>query len=511
MDILLLVTLFVIGLASFALELKGSKQLVQIFQSLFLVVCILWMSESFNEEVRGSFYILSGTTVFAYIAAQFLVLNKWLTSLVTLLIGIGFFLLIGSSTMIFNELVFVPEAKFLILAIVLAAAGPLIADLKLDLFSSLIPESESKDWLKSFHLLFVGVATFLGVFSAPGVGVLAVGTVFLIGSFFRKDNTGNVALSLVSIGMISLLTANLEVSPLLLDGDVLEGLFVGAFGIYLYTHVSGSEKSRLPLLLAVFFLPLTLIFGIGYAGSQLELLGGIDAVIAALIGAALVNIIKGENYSGVSIFSMLLGIGILFAQVEEDTSEEVETSSQIVTVKGGLDEKGNEVLPPEVLPLSELKGQYTFDKDSSLVLFRLGKNGATKGKFKKVSGSINVTSDITNSLVNVVLDMNDFTTFSSSRDGHLRNEEYFNVARYPKMTFKADKFIETNENVYNVQGRFTMLGVTKPLKVTMQRVKVGDQLVLIGSGTIDRTQFGMTPSASEGNIVDFDYQVLLQK
>ena len=510
MDILLVTTLVTLGLASLALASKKYYRSVEIFQALFAVVGIFWMSSSFNEEATSSFYILSGVTVFGFLLAQFISSNKWLGAAVPLVIGLGFMYVIGANTMELNDIEFVPEAKFLILAIIIAALGSVITDLKLQLFKSLISESEQEGWLKSVYLLFAGFSVFLGMFSAPGIGVLTVGVVFLVGSFFRKDDSGSLGVSLVALSLIPVLTLNLDTAPTLLSGDVLEGLFIGAFGMYMVSQVWKSERSN-PLLISIAYIaPVALIVGIGFAGGQLELMGGLDAMIASVVGASIVNIVAGKHYSGVSYISILLASVLMFSQ-KAPNEEMEESQEQIITMKGGTDTEGNEVAPPKVLALSELEGNHKFEMDSSVVLFRLGANGATKGKFKKVSGSIHIASDITKSSVRVKMDMEDFTTFSKSRDGHLRKEEYFNVTKYPRMTYRGSLFTQVKENVYEVDGEFTMLGVTKPLKVTMQRIEFGDQKVIIGSGTIDRTQFGMTPSASEGNVVDFDYQVLLQK
>ena len=54
-----------------------------------------------------------------------------------------------------------------------------------------------------------------------------------------------------------------------------------------------------------------------------------------------------------------------------------------------------------------------------------------------------------------------------------------------------------------------MLGVTKVIVVSLQRIDLNGRKILIGSGKIDRTLFGMTPDASEGNLVSFNYQVEL--
>lgn len=183
-----------------------------------------------------------------------------------------------------------------------------------------------------------------------------------------------------------------------------------------------------------------------------------------------------------------------------------------IIVMNSTDANGNKVEGPKVLPLTDVLGSYSILADSSQVVFSLGKNGVTKGKFKKVAGTMTLAEDPTQSALKVVLEMKDFTTFNGMRDESLRGSDYFNVDKFPKMTYQVKGFADKGNDEYEATGDFTMLGVTKPIKVTLQRVEVGDRLILIGSGTIDRTEFGMAPSAAEGNVVSFNYQVeLVQK
>ena len=63
---------------------------------------------------------------------------------------------------------------------------------------------------------------------------------------------------------------------------------------------------------------------------------------------------------------------------------------------------------------------------------------------------------------------------------------------------------------WEVSGQFTMLGVTKDQTITVRMVELDGRKFLVGKGEIDRTLYGMTPSATEGNIVSFDYQVELK-
>lgn len=85
-----------------------------------------------------------------------------------------------------------------------------------------------------------------------------------------------------------------------------------------------------------------------------------------------------------------------------------------------------------------------------------------------------------------------------SRDEHLRTADFFNVAEFPEMVFKSTKFNFSADNVESVEGNLTLLGATKPLKLTATRFKCGpnpfNKKEMCGAdltGSIKRTDFGM--------------------
>lgn len=511
MDILLVATLGVIGLSTFLVEWKKMNQLASIFQVLFAAIGILWMSLHFNDEAKNAFYGLIGIAVVGFLIAQFTRSNKWLAGIVPLVLSLAYFFLFGDQTMKLDGSAFVPESKFLILGIIIAAFGTLIAELKLKFLSKWIDSADHQGWIKALYLFFVGVSAFLGMFAAPGFGLILIGTTFLIGAFFRKDESGNVGVALIALSVVPLLNSELQTDVFLLSADVLEGLFLGAFGMFLISKVWNAKQVRLLPVIIAYVFGFGITAAVGYAGSELEFMGGMDAFIAAIVGASLVTVISGNSNAGISYLAPMLAIGLLLPAVLVNEEQE-EAQDEIITIRQTTDAEGNEVEGPKVLSLENLNGTYSIVTDSSLVQFQLGKNGATKGKFKKVSGSVTIAEDMQNSKVSVQLSMKDFTTFNSMRDDHLRGDEYFEVAKYPSMSYSGTGFTKKGEGLYEIDGTFKMLGVSKPIKVTMQQVEVEGKILLIGSGTIDRTKFGMTPSAAEGNVVDFSYQVeVLQK
>ena len=82
---------------------------------------------------------------------------------------------------------------------------------------------------------------------------------------------------------------------------------------------------------------------------------------------------------------------------------------------------------------------------------------------------------------------------------HLLDEGLFNVKKFPTMTFKSDKLIFEGNKVVAAEGQFTMIGVTKPLKVAVNGFQCGNNPVnkkpmCTGdvTATIKRSDFGLT-------------------
>jgi polyisoprenoid-binding protein YceI len=86
------------------------------------------------------------------------------------------------------------------------------------------------------------------------------------------------------------------------------------------------------------------------------------------------------------------------------------------------------------------------------------------GSFNVKSGTVNVDDkDITKSTVEAVLDATTVNTGNAKRDEHLKNADFFDVAKYPTITFKSNKVEKAGEGKLKVSGDLTMHGVTKPV------------------------------------------------
>lgn len=358
------------------------------------------------------------------------------------------------------------------------------------------------------HLL-VGIALYLAFFGADYMGVYLISVLIMINGFFQQFTITRYQQILIFLFAYPLLiepTGGMVLNVLQPDMVLMSllAVFMSAVPNALRKVVSGM------LLLSTLFIFLSssVIIGVIMAGDLYESLGGVDAAVAYLLIFALLSIRKEEaNFEkaafAVGLFVVLLTPKYLSTAAPDQDQQKV-TTEQV--------QKIEKEITYENLPLSSDLGKFKIVADSSKVDFKLGTKVITKGAFKKVNGDINLKEQIESSTFNITLAMSDFTTFNSIRDKSLMGDEYFKTDKFPEMSYKANSLRAEGDNNFRMDGEFTMLGKSLPVEVTAKRIdKSDDQIWLTGSGELDRTKFGMTPSATEGNIVQFTYTVLLQK
>jgi polyisoprenoid-binding protein YceI len=141
----------------------------------------------------------------------------------------------------------------------------------------------------------------------------------------------------------------------------------------------------------------------------------------------------------------------------------------------------------------------------------VGEKEETEGAFKRISGVLDLKEDISKSSLKMKLNLDDFTTFNSFRDESLMEESYFNQGKYPELSYTSSSIEKVDNFTYKVLGEFKMLGVSSLIEVTLQWIEINGTDFILGEGSLDRTLFGMSPSAIEGNIVSFNYRVQLKK
>ena len=118
------------------------------------------------------------------------------------------------------------------------------------------------------------------------------------------------------------------------------------------------------------------------------------------------------------------------------------------------------------LLLPALAGATTWniDSDHSDVGFKVRHLMVSnvKGSFEKKSGVVTINDkDITKSKVEVSIDTASVNTNVAKRDEHLRSPDFFDVAKYPTMTFVSKKVAKTGNGKLKVTGDLTLHGITK--------------------------------------------------
>ncbi len=131
----------------------------------------------------------------------------------------------------------------------------------------------------------------------------------------------------------------------------------------------------------------------------------------------------------------------------------------------------------------------------------------TEGKFKVFDGTATSKSemDFTDANLSFTADAASINTEDEKRDGHLKSPDFFDVAKYPQITFKSSSMKPDGKGKtsYTVEGDLTMHGVTKKVKFTAigaaktvkdpyGNIKNGFKVM----GTINRKDFGLTWNAA---------------
>lgn len=151
---------------------------------------------------------------------------------------------------------------------------------------------------------------------------------------------------------------------------------------------------------------------------------------------------------------------------------------------------------------------YTPDLAHSSVGFKIKHMGLStvRGQFSDYTGKVVFDKeDPTKSSVEVVVQAKSIDTANSMRDAHLRKADFFNVEKFPTLSFKSTAVKKIDDATYEVTGNFTLLGVSKPVTFQFTDVAFGkgpqgdDRAGGNARFKINRSDYGMTKSVGPGS------------
>lgn len=143
---------------------------------------------------------------------------------------------------------------------------------------------------------------------------------------------------------------------------------------------------------------------------------------------------------------------------------------------------------------------YEIDTAHSSVKFSIRHFVAkTTGNFGDFTGTLKINrDDITKSSVEATIQIPSVDTNNEKRDAHLQEDDYFNAAEQPLMTFESTEWSATDdEDQFKVTGDLSFNGVTKPVTLDVELLGFGEGMrgsYLSGweaTTSIDRTEWGV--------------------
>jgi polyisoprenoid-binding protein YceI len=137
-----------------------------------------------------------------------------------------------------------------------------------------------------------------------------------------------------------------------------------------------------------------------------------------------------------------------------------------------------------VFEVTPVESSVKFDVEASV---------AIKGTFDKWDATLTFTSpDLSTGVLEIKIQAGSVDTGSGVKNGKLKGKDFFDVEHNPLIKFRSTRIVQTGPDTFEVDGDFTIRGVTKPEKLTLTVSGRGT-----GSGTIkgtmafDRKQYGM--------------------
>ncbi|WP_347354956.1 YceI family protein [Intrasporangium sp.] len=124
-----------------------------------------------------------------------------------------------------------------------------------------------------------------------------------------------------------------------------------------------------------------------------------------------------------------------------------------------------------------------------------------RGRFTGYTATITTAENLTDSHVEVQVDLSSITTGIEARDNHLRSSDFFNVATSPTMTFRSTA-IRPDGDDWAMDGELSIRGVTRPVTLAVEiggftpDPAGGTRAGFSAAGQINRHDFGVNWNAA---------------
>jgi polyisoprenoid-binding protein YceI len=155
-----------------------------------------------------------------------------------------------------------------------------------------------------------------------------------------------------------------------------------------------------------------------------------------------------------------------------------------------------------LIPLTVSASTWQIDPDHTSIQFKVRHLMVSnvKGVFHKFNGTVDMDDkDITRSRAVVTIDTNSIDTGVVKRDEDLRSDHFFEVAKFPTMTFVSKKIMRNGADKLKVTGDLTIHGITREVLLNVEGPSAavrdpwgGTRIGATAVTRIDRKDFGLT-------------------
>jgi len=136
---------------------------------------------------------------------------------------------------------------------------------------------------------------------------------------------------------------------------------------------------------------------------------------------------------------------------------------------------------------------YEVTPVESYIKFGVESSVPIKGTFDKWNSSLKFSStDVRSAVLEIEIQADSVETGSGMKNNKLKGKDFFDVKNSPTITFKSTKVVQTGPNTFDVEGDFTIRGVTRSEKLTVTDNGKGTSSGSIeGTMAFDRKDYGM--------------------
>jgi polyisoprenoid-binding protein YceI len=147
---------------------------------------------------------------------------------------------------------------------------------------------------------------------------------------------------------------------------------------------------------------------------------------------------------------------------------------------------------------------FTVTPSASTIKFFVSASVSVTGTFDKWNAGLTFTSnDAASGTLDIKIQAASVDTGSGLKNSALKGDDFFATDKYPTITFHSKKIVQTGPNTFEVDGDFTMRGVTKPEKLTLTVSGIGTGAGDIkGTMAFDRKDYGVNGSIPLVRIAD---------